>query len=221
MTEITNLKLGIVFPGQGSQSTGMLATLAAEHAEVGDTFAQASKILGYDLWKLVQDGPVEELNQTDRTQPAMLVSGVAVWRVWQALGGVMPAVMAGHSLGEYTALVCAGVLGFEDAVGLVAERGRCMQTAVPSGVGGMAAILGLDDEAVAEVCSQAADDEVVSPVNYNSVGPGSDCRACSCGTACNRFCQRGRGKTRPGITGQRSLALCTDGAGSRTVFRKP
>jgi len=170
MTETTNLKLGIVFPGQGSQSVGMLADLAAEHAEVGDSFAQASKILGYDLWKLVQDGPAEELNQTDRTQPAMLVSGVAAWRVWQALGGAIPAVMAGHSLGEYTALVCAGVLGFEDAVGLVAERGRCMQTAVPSGVGGMAAILGLDDEAVAEVCSQAADDEVVSPVNYNSPG---------------------------------------------------
>jgi len=170
MTEVTNLKTGVVFPGQGSQSVGMLASLAAEHAEVDETFAQAGGVLGYDLWKLVQDGPAEDLNQTDRTQPAMLVSGVAVWRVWQKLGGVMPVVMAGHSLGEYTALVCAGVLAFEDAVGLVAERGRCMQSAVPAGVGGMAAILGLDDEAVAGVCSQAADDEVVAPVNYNSPG---------------------------------------------------
>ncbi len=170
MTETGNLKTGMVFPGQGSQSVGMLAGLAAEHTEVAETFAQASGILGYDLWKLVQDGPAEDLNQTDRTQPAMLVSGVAVWRVWQALDGVMPVVMAGHSLGEYTALVCSGSLAFEDAVGLVAERGRCMQSAVPAGVGGMAAILGLDDEAVAGVCSQAADDEVVTPVNYNSPG---------------------------------------------------
>ena len=170
MTETTNLKLGVVFPGQGSQSVGMLADLATGHKEVGEPFAQASEILGYDLWKLVQDGPAEDLNQTDRTQPAMLVSGVATWRVWQALGGAMPAVMAGHSLGEYTALVCAGALGFEDAVGLVAERGRCMQSAVPAGVGGMAAILGLDDEAVVGVCSEAAEAEVVTPVNYNSPG---------------------------------------------------
>ena len=131
---------------------------------------QASEVLGYDLWQLLQDGPAEELNQTDRTQPAMLASGVAVWRAWQTLGGEMPVVMAGHSLGEYTALVCAGALTFEDAVGLVAERGRCMQSAVPAGVGGMAAILGLDDEAVAAVCRQAAADEVVTPVNYNSPG---------------------------------------------------
>ena len=164
------MKAGVVFPGQGSQSVGMLAELAAVHAEVAETFVQASGVLGYDLWKLVQDGPAGDLNQTDRTQPAMLAAGVAVWRVWKAVGGVTPLVMAGHSLGEYTALVCAAALSFEDAVGLVAERGRCMQSAVPAGVGGMAAILGLDDETVAALCSKAADDEVVAPVNYNSPG---------------------------------------------------
>ncbi len=170
MTDNENVKTGMVFPGQGSQSVGMLAELAAEYGQVIDTFARASEVLGYDLWRLVHDGPADELNQTDRTQPAMLASGVAVWRVWQAHDGVTPAVMAGHSLGEYTALVCAGALAFEDAIGLVAERGRCMQSAVPAGVGGMAAILGLDDEAVASVCRQAAEAEVVTPVNYNSPG---------------------------------------------------
>ena len=170
MTENSNLKTAMVFPGQGSQSVGMLASLADEYSEVTETFAQASDVLAYDLWERVQNGPAEELKQTSRTQPAMLASGVAVWRVWQALGGVMPVVMAGHSLGEYTALVCAGALAFEDAVAIVAERGRCMQSAVPTGVGGMAAILGLDDEAVALVCNQAAEDEVLAPVNYNSPG---------------------------------------------------
>lgn len=170
MTENSNLKTAMVFPGQGSQSVGMLASLAADYPVVTETFAQASEVLAYDLWELIQNGPAEELNQTARTQPAMLASGVAVWRVWQAHDGVMPVVMAGHSLGEYTALVCAGALAFEDAVGIVAERGRCMQSAVPAGVGGMAAILGLDDEAVALVCSQAAEDEVLAPVNYNSPG---------------------------------------------------
>ena len=170
MSENTNLKTAMVFPGQGSQSVGMLASLAADYPVVTETFAQASEVLAYDLWELIQNGPAEELNQTARTQPAMLASGVAVWRVWQALDGVLPVVMAGHSLGEYTALVCAGAIAFEDAVGIVAERGRCMQSAVPAGVGGMAAILGLDDEAVALVCSQAAEDEVLAPVNYNSPG---------------------------------------------------
>jgi len=118
----------------------------------------------------VQDGPEDELNETDKTQPAMLVAGVAVWRVWQDAGGAAPLLMAGHSLGEYTALVCAGALDFQDAVSLVAERGRCMQSAVPAGSGAMAAILGLDDAAVAAVCEQAAEGEVVSPVNYNSPG---------------------------------------------------
>ena len=162
--------LAIVFPGQGSQSVGMLAELAAEHSQVIDTFEQASDVLGYDLWQLVQDGPADELNETDKTQPAMLAAGVAVWRMWQAGGGAEPALMAGHSLGEYTALVCAGALDYQDAVSLVAERGRCMQSAVPVGTGAMAALLGLDDEAVQAVCEQAAEGEVVSAVNFNSPG---------------------------------------------------
>jgi [acyl-carrier-protein] S-malonyltransferase len=165
-----NATLAIVFPGQGSQSTGMLSALATDYSQVVETFDLASDVLGYDLWQLVQDGPEEELNETDKTQPAMLAAGVAVWRVWQDAGGANPALMAGHSLGEYTALVCAGALDFQDAVSLVAERGRCMQSAVPAGSGAMAAILGLDDAAVAAVCEQAADGEVVSPVNYNSPG---------------------------------------------------
>jgi [acyl-carrier-protein] S-malonyltransferase len=148
----------------------MLSGLASDHVQVVDIFEQASDVLGYDLWQLVQDGPVDELNETDKTQPAMLAAGVAVWRVWQDAGGAVPAVLAGHSLGEYTALVCAGALDFQEAVSLVEERGRCMQSAVPAGTGAMAAILGLDDIAVAVVCEQAADGDVVSPVNYNSPG---------------------------------------------------
>lgn len=170
MSATTDNSLAMIFPGQGSQSLGMLAELSAEYAAVGDTFAEASEVLGYDLWKLVQDGPEEDLNQTDRTQPAMLAAGVSVWRVWQSLDGAMPSVMAGHSLGEYSALVCAGALGFTDAIALVAERGRCMQSAVPPGVGAMAALLGLADDAVADVCARAADNEVVEPVNFNSPG---------------------------------------------------
>lgn len=162
--------LALVFPGQGSQSVGMLADLAASYPQVGATFAEASEVLQYDLWKLVQEGPEAELNQTDRTQPAMLAAGVSVWRVWQASSGAAPSVMAGHSLGEYTALVCAGALDFADAVALVAERGRCMQDAVPPGVGAMAALLGLDDDTVAAVCMRAVDGEVVEPVNFNSPG---------------------------------------------------
>jgi len=162
--------LAIVFPGQGSQSVGMLAALATDYPQVVETFDLASDVLGYDLWQLVQDGPEDELNETDKTQPAMLAAGVAVWQVWQDAGGAAPALMAGHSLGEYTALVCAGAMDYQDAVSLVAERGRCMQSAVPAGSGAMAAILGLDDAAVAAVCEQAADGAVLSPVNYNSPG---------------------------------------------------
>jgi len=165
-----NSTLAIVFPGQGSQSLGMLSGLASSHSRVVDVFEQASDVLGYDLWRLVQDGPADELNETDKTQPAMLAAGVAVWRVWQDAGGAVPAVLAGHSLGEYTALVCAGALDFQEAISLVEERGRCMQSAVPAGTGAMAAILGLDDIAVGVVCEQAADGDVVSPVNYNSPG---------------------------------------------------
>jgi [acyl-carrier-protein] S-malonyltransferase len=170
-TSTTDSTLAMVFPGQGSQSVGMLAELAAAYPQVGASFAEASAVLDYDLWSLVQNGPGEQLNRTDCTQPAMLAAGVAVWRVWQARGGPLPAIMAGHSLGEYTALVCAGALGFDAAIALVAERGRCMQHAVPPGVGAMAAILGLDDDAVAAVCTGAAvAGEIVSPVNFNAPG---------------------------------------------------
>ena len=160
----------MVFPGQGSQSVGMLAQLAAAFPEVEATFAEASDVLGYDLWQRVSDGPVELLNQTSCTQPALLASGVATWRCWQARSQQVPAMMAGHSLGEYTALVCADAIAFKDAVVLVEKRGRHMQSAVPEGTGAMAAILGLDDAQVVEVCEQAAQGEVVSAVNFNSPG---------------------------------------------------
>lgn len=165
-----NKQLAIVFPGQGSQSVGMLAELAGAYPEVQATFAEASSVLGYDLWALTQNGPETDLNQTDRTQPAMLAAGVAVWRAWQQQGGAQPAFLAGHSLGEYTALVCAGSLAFTDAVRLVAERGRRMQEAVPAGIGAMAAILGLEDEQVRQACSISEQGEVVSAVNFNSPG---------------------------------------------------
>lgn len=148
----------------------MLAELAGAHSEVQATFAEASSVLGYDLWALTQNGPEADLNQTDRTQPAMLAAGVAVWRVWCKLGGPLPAFMAGHSLGEYTALVCAGGLAFSDGIRLVAERGRRMQAAVPVGVGAMAAILGLEDDQVRNACAAAAQNEVVQAVNFNSPG---------------------------------------------------
>ncbi|HEX7044685.1 MAG TPA: ACP S-malonyltransferase [Burkholderiales bacterium] len=162
------MKFAFVFPGQGSQSVGMLRELAAEHAEVERTFAEASSALGYDLWQTVCEGPEERLAQTEVTQPAMLAAGVAVWRVWRAGGGPEPAIMAGHSLGEYSALVCAGALEFPDAVRVVADRARFMQDAVPAGQGAMAAILGLSDDAVAAVCAQAAQGDVLEPVNFNS-----------------------------------------------------
>lgn len=165
-----NKQLALVFPGQGSQSVGMLQELAAAHSIVRDTFAEASEALGYDLWALVQDGPADDLNRTDRTQPAMLTAGVAVWRVWLDQGGDRPGVMAGHSLGEYTALVCAGALDFAPAVKLVAERGRFMQEAVPAGQGAMAAVLGLDDDTVRAACARAAGGEVVEAVNLNAPG---------------------------------------------------
>ncbi len=164
------MSLGFVFPGQGSQAVGMLKELAEAHPEVGQTFAEASEALDEDLWAIVQNGPAEKLNSTEITQPAMLSVGIAVWRVWQARGGPAPAMMAGHSLGEYSALVAAGSLEFAHAVRLVAERGRLMQEAVPAGSGAMAAILGLDDEAVIRTCADAAGDEVVEAVNFNSPG---------------------------------------------------
>ncbi|MEW8397604.1 MAG: ACP S-malonyltransferase, partial [Candidatus Thiodiazotropha sp.] len=161
---MSNSSFGIVFPGQGSQSVGMLSELAAVHPIVNDTYAEASEALGYDLWDLVQQGPEAQLNQTMKTQPAMLAAGVSVWRIWLDQGGAVPQLMAGHSLGEYTALVCADAIGFSDAVKLVAERGRFMQEAVPEGSGGMAAILGLDDDRVKAVCSQAASGDVIEAV---------------------------------------------------------
>lgn len=160
----------IVFPGQGSQSIGMLAALAARYPVVEATFAEASSALGYDLWAAVQNGSETELNRTDITQPAMLAAGVATWRVWQLRGGPPPGLMAGHSLGEYSALVCAGAIAFQEAVTLVRERGRFMQEAVPAGQGAMAALLGLDDPAVASVCADAAQGDIVSAVNFNSPG---------------------------------------------------
>lgn len=164
------MAFAFVFPGQGSQSVGMLADLAAAEPRVTETFAEASEALGYDLWKRVQEGPAEALNQTDVTQPAMLTGGIAVQRAWQAQGGPQPLAMAGHSLGEYSALVAADSLSLADGVRLVAERGRFMQEAVPAGVGAMAAILGLDDDKVIDVCAQAAEDQVVSAVNFNAPG---------------------------------------------------
>jgi [acyl-carrier-protein] S-malonyltransferase len=159
-----------VFPGQGSQSVGMMAELAASDPAVVDTFAESSAVLGYDLWQLVQQGPAEKLNETVHTQPAMLTAGVATWRCWLNAGGARPAAVAGHSLGEYTALVAAGVLEFAAAVKLVRERAQRMQEAVPAGIGAIAAVLGLEDEQVAAACAEAAQGEVVEPVNFNSPG---------------------------------------------------
>lgn len=162
--------LAFVFPGQGSQAVGMLAELGSQHGVIRDTFAEASAALGYDLWALTQEGPAEELNRTDRTQPAILSASIALWRLWQAEGGAQPAFVAGHSLGEYSALVAAGSLPFADAVRLVELRGQLMQQAVPAGQGGMAAILGLDDDTVRAACAEAAQGEVVSAVNFNAPG---------------------------------------------------
>lgn len=164
------MTLAFVFPGQGSQSVGMSTALAADFPIVSDIYAEASRVLGFDLWNLVANGPVDELNRTQITQPAMLTAGVATWRAWQAQHGPTPVVMAGHSLGEYTALVCAGALAFSDAVKLVADRSRLMQEAVPVGQGAMAAILGLDDDVVRQVCQQATQGDVVEAVNFNSPG---------------------------------------------------
>ncbi len=162
-----NTELAFVFPGQGSQQLGMLADLAEKHDVIGQTFAEASEVLGYDLWDLVQND-AEKLSQTDKTQPALLTASVAIWRLWQQLGGAQPAYVAGHSLGEYSALVCAGVIKFTDAVELVKLRGEFMQAAVPAGTGAMAAIIGLADDQVVAACESA--NGIVSAVNFNSPG---------------------------------------------------
>ncbi|MEK7989419.1 MAG: ACP S-malonyltransferase, partial [Thiotrichaceae bacterium] len=159
-----------VFPGQGSQAVGMLAELASIYPIVQQTFEEASEVLKYDLWTLSQQGSAEELSQTEKTQPALLAAGIAIWRIWNDLDGVQPKIMAGHSFGEYIALVCAQSISYTDAVMLAHHRGQFMQAAVPEGTGAMAAIMGLADEKVIEACAQAAENEVVSAVNFNSPG---------------------------------------------------
>ena len=164
-------KIAFVFPGQGSQSVGMLADYAANHPSVLETFSEASTALGYDLWDLVQNDSNDQLNQTEFTQPALLTASVAIWRVALEVGFAKPNVVAGHSLGEYSALVAADVLAFADAVRLVQQRGQFMQTAVPLGQGGMAAVLGLEDEVVTDICKAASSgDEIVQAANYNAPG---------------------------------------------------
>lgn len=163
-------QFAFVFPGQGSQTVGMLTELAARYPLVEETFREASDALGYDLWQLVSQGPAEELNKTWQTQPALLAASVAIYRIWQQQGGEQARLMAGHSLGEYSALVCAGVINFADAVKLVELRGKLMQEAVPEGTGAMQAIIGLDDAAIRKACEESAQGQVVSPVNFNSPG---------------------------------------------------
>lgn len=165
-----NYNLGFVFPGQGSQSVGMVSAMAAVYPQVKQTFEQASSVLNLDLWNLVENGPEADLNQTENTQPAMLAADVAFWRIWCDASTVRPAWMAGHSLGEYSALVCSGSIAFEDAIKLVAERGRLMQAAVPAGVGAMAAILGLQDHQVVNTCAEVANGDIVAAANFNAPG---------------------------------------------------
>lgn len=163
-------KFAMVFPGQGSQEIGMLKELSEVYPIVQEIFSEASSVLGYDLWNLVQEGSAEKLGQTWVTQPALLAASVAIFKVWQQKEGAKPHFMAGHSLGEYSALVCAGVIDFRDAIKLVELRGKLMQEAVPVGTGAMYAIIGLDNDVVVKACKEAAQGQVVSPVNFNSPG---------------------------------------------------
>ena len=167
---MTQSHLAFVFPGQGSQKIGMLADLSSQYSLVAETFSEASSALGYDLWDLVQNGSQDDINLTERTQPLLLAASVAIWRVWQHKGGAQPVLMAGQSLGEWSALVCAGVVAFGDAIKLVQQRGKFMQEAVPAGQGAMAAIIGLDDASIIDACKQAEQGEVVAAVNFNSPG---------------------------------------------------
>lgn len=166
----TTAQIAVFFPGQGSQSVGMLDALAAAYPSVRETLAEAADALGRDLWSLISEGPKETLDQTENTQPAMLAAGVAVWRVWQELGGAPAVLMAGHSLGEYAALVAAGALSLADGVRLAADRARFMQEAVPLGEGAMAAVLGLDDDQVALLCAEQGRGQVLEAVNFNAPG---------------------------------------------------
>jgi [acyl-carrier-protein] S-malonyltransferase len=165
-----NSQLAFVFPGQGSQKIGMLAELASANALVEQTFQEASDTLGYDCWKLVQEGEQDAINLTERTQPILLTASIAIWRLWQQHGGPIPMAMAGHSLGEWSALVCANVVSFSDAVEIVRARGAFMQQAVPVGVGAMAAIMGIDDGIVIDACRDAAQGQIVAAVNFNAPG---------------------------------------------------
>lgn len=165
-----NQSLAFVFPGQGSQKIGMLADLAAVSTVIKDTFFEASEALGYDVWQLVQTGNQEDINLTERTQPILLTSSIAIWRLWLERGAAQPALMAGHSLGEWSALVCSGVVSFTDAVRIVRARGAYMQQAVPVGEGAMAAIIGLDDDVIIDACKKAEQGQVASAVNFNAPG---------------------------------------------------
>ena len=167
---MTQPNLAFVFPGQGSQKIGMLADIAKQHESLLETFDGASEQLGYDLWDLAQYGSQEEISRTEITQPLLLTASVAIWRLWQSLDGAMPAAMAGHSLGEWSALVCAGVVDFPDALNLVQKRAKYMQTAVPAGQGGMTAIVGLEDEKIRDACNSVSNGAVVTPVNFNAPG---------------------------------------------------
>ena len=164
------MSISMVFPGQGSQAIGMSSDLAAEFSLVKELYVEASDELGVDMWAMTQEGPIESLSQTENTQPALLIAGIAAWRVWTELGGPLPKMMAGHSLGEYTALVAAGALSFRDGVALVRDRGKYMQEAVPAGEGGMAAIIGLEDQQVVDVCADVAEGDVLQAVNFNAPG---------------------------------------------------
>ena len=197
---MTQQNLGFIFPGQGSQQIGMLSDLAAEYSLITATFAEASEVLGYDLWDLVQNGEADAINQTEVTQPLLLSASVSLWRLWRDKQGATPAIMAGHSLGEWSALVCAGVIAFKDGVAMVRSRGKYMQSAVPKGEGAMAAIIGLDDDVILEACASAEQGEVVNAVNFNSTG-----QVVIAGTA---------------AAVDRAIQLCTD-AGARRAMLLP